>query len=79
MCGHFIFFITSHVIAMVEFDCYWFNVAMMTFYLGCSLWNGANYYMEYFSKRYESKLAKIEELGGKALSMEERQRIAWGE
>jgi hypothetical protein len=57
---------------MIEFDNYYLNVAMMTFYLGCSLWNGAKYYMEYFSKRYESKLASIEALGGKSLSMEER-------
>jgi hypothetical protein len=79
MFGHFIFFITTHCIAMVEFDNYYFNVTMMTFYVGCSLWNGANYYMEYFSKRYESKLASIEALGGKSLTMEERQKICWGD
>ena len=57
MIGHFVFFIVSHIIAMIEFEFYWFNVIMMWYYIGCSLWNGANYYMEYFAKRYEGKLA----------------------
>jgi hypothetical protein len=70
---------TSNVIAMIEFEYYWFDLFMCAFYILVSQWNGANYYMEFFSKRYESKLAKIEALAGKSLSMEERQKAAWGE
>lgn len=77
--GHFVFMFTSHLVAMIGFEFYWFNLAVCTFYIGVSQWNGANFYMEFFSKRYETKLAKIEALAGKSLSMEERQKAAWGE
>jgi hypothetical protein len=71
LLGHFVFFIVSHLLAMFEFEYYEFNVFLMSLYIGCSLWNGANYYMEYFAKKYEAKLAQIEALAGKPLSAEE--------
>ena len=79
LIGHFIFFIVSHLLAMAEFECYEFNVFLMSVYIGFSLWNGANYYMEYFAKKYESKLAQMDALAGKPLSAEEARKAAWGE
>ena len=75
-CG---FFTICHCVALVKFHSQWFHFIVVTGYLFVSMWNGANYYMEFFSKRYEEKLAKIEALAGKSLSMEERQRAAWGQ
>ena len=77
--GHYVFFLSSHLIAMLSFEHYWVNVFFCGFYITVAMWNGANYYMEFFCKRYEAKLAKIESLAGKSLSMEERQKAAWGE
>lgn len=79
MIGHYVFFIVSHIIAMLEFEYYWLNLFFCIFYMFISMKNGANYYMEFFAKRYEQKLEKIEALAGKSLSMEERQKAAWGE
>lgn len=79
MFGHFVFFIVSHLLAMVMIESYWFNVMMMSVYIGFSLWNGANYYMEYFAKKYESKLASIEALAGKTLTPEEARKAAFGD
>jgi len=56
LIGHFVFFIVSHILAMAEFEYYEFNVFLMSVYIGLSIWNGANYYMEYFAKKYEAKL-----------------------
>ena len=56
LIGHFVFFIISHILAMAEFEYYEFNVFLMSIYIGFSIWNGANYYMEYFAKKYEAKL-----------------------
>jgi len=61
MFGHFIFFIVSHVMAMLEFEYYYFNRIMISVWLGTSLWNGANFYMEYFAKKYEQKMAKYDQ------------------
>ena len=40
----------------------WVNLAYVTFWLVISVYNGANFYMEYFAKKYETSLAKLEEL-----------------
>jgi hypothetical protein len=77
--GHYLFFEVSHLLAMLQFEYYWLNLGFCIFYILVAMWNGANYYMEFFAKRYEQKLAKMEELAGKSLSMEERQKAAWGE
>ena len=79
LIGHFVFFFVSHVLAMVEFEYYYFNVLMMSIYIGFSLWNGANYYMEYFAKKYEAKLVQLDALAGKPMSVEEARKAAWAE
>jgi len=64
---------------MIEFEYYYVDLFFCTYFIGVACWNGANYYMDYFAKRYEQKLAALEALGGKELTLEERQAAAWGE
>lgn len=34
----------------------------MLYYLYCCIWNGANYYMDYFARKYEIQLAQLEQM-----------------
>ena len=62
MLGHFCLFQATSLLALIAYHCKWFNVLLMISYLTISAWNGANYYMEYFSKRYEKTLEQLQVL-----------------
>lgn len=62
MLGHLALFAITHCIALVSYHFKWFNIVMMVTYFLVSAWNGANYYMEYFSKRYEKTLEELQDL-----------------
>ena len=70
MLGHFTLFQVTSLLALISYHCMWFNVILMVTYLTVSAWNGANYYMEYFSKRYEKTLQQLQELHDQAAEAE---------
>jgi hypothetical protein len=41
---------------IVQFHYFWVNTAFVAYYGIVSIWNGACFYMEYFSKKYELQL-----------------------
>jgi hypothetical protein len=75
--GHFIYYLIDHVLAMAAFEYYYVDSFFCCYFMFVACWNGANYYMDYFASRYEAKLAALEALSGKDLTMEERQAAAW--
>ena len=62
MFFHISFFIVSSVFAMLSYGSFYINTFFMMLWITLSIWNGANFYMEYFSRKYESSLKKLEEL-----------------
>lgn len=62
MVSHFIMFVVLHLVAIVEYHCYWINLLIIMFYALRCVWNGACFYMEYFCKKYEKQLAELEML-----------------
>jgi len=64
LATHFAYYLVLHCFAMISYHCYWVNVSVCIFFLLMSFYQGANFYMEYFSRKYEvqlSKLAALEE------------------
>ena len=59
---HFLYYTICHCIAVCLWYSYILNMAMNIFLMQWSIYQGANYYMDYFAKRYESQLAKLERL-----------------
>ena len=57
--GHFVFYIVTHCIAVIAIHSMWINLALCVFWLIISFYNGANFYMESFSRKYEVQLAKL--------------------
>lgn len=62
MSGHVSFFFLSSMVAIVGYLNYYINTFLMFAWITLSIWNGANFYMEYFSKKYELNLKKLDEL-----------------
>lgn len=50
---HFLFFLVTHCFAVICFYYKYLNVALVIFELTVAFWNGAGYYMQYFSRNYE--------------------------
>ncbi len=46
--------------SIICFHFYYFHTAYVIFFSLVSVWNGANFYMEYFSKKYEKDLANLD-------------------
>ena len=65
MTAHFLMFTLTHCIALLSFHNVWVHGFVMLVYFLISVWNGANYYMEYFSKKYEKTLQELQELSDK--------------
>ena len=59
---HFLYFAVTHLIAVLLWHSYWLNMAVACFLLQWSVYQGACYYMDYFAKRYEMQLAKLDKL-----------------
>jgi hypothetical protein len=55
-------FITFHIVGMLSYHSMWLGYCLILFYFLIGCWNGASYYMEYFSKKYEKQLAELQSL-----------------
>lgn len=62
MSGHIALFLVSAIVAIAAYLSYTMNTIFLFFWITLSIWNGANFYMEYFSKKYELNLKKLEEI-----------------
>ena len=62
MSLHVTFFIISSVFAIFAYSYFIVHTFLMMMWITMSIWNGANFYMEYFSRRYESSLKRLEEI-----------------
>jgi len=62
MLFHVAFFAGSMALALLCFFCHYFHSAYIVCWLLISIWNGANFYMEYFSRKYEASLQRLEEV-----------------
>lgn len=60
MSFHIGFFIFSSVFAIIGYMNFYVNTVLMLCWMTLSIWNGANFYMEWFSRKYESSLKKLE-------------------
>jgi len=56
ICIHFTMFFMNHLAALLQYHNFWVSTAFVSFYSIISVWNGAQYYMEYFCKKYETQL-----------------------
>jgi hypothetical protein len=59
---HFLSFLVTSTIALPGFFFFSYSCVMMVYLCGSSFWNGATYYMDYFSKKYEVNLMKLDEI-----------------
>jgi hypothetical protein len=62
MSFHIFFFIVSSIFAMVAYTSFYIHTFLMILWTTMSIWNGANFYMEYFSRKYESNLKMLEQI-----------------
>jgi hypothetical protein len=62
MSLHVTFFMLSSVFAAAAYFSFTVSTFFMLLWVGLSVWNGANFYMEYFSRRYEAGLKAMEEV-----------------
>lgn len=62
MGSHFVYYFVSVCIAFLCFHSYLLHTAWMAFFLLISVWNGASFYMDYFAKKYQFSLEKLEQL-----------------
>ena len=62
MCSHFLFFLASHLVSILQYHFFWLNTLFVVYYSVLSVWNGACFYMEYFSKKYELQLSELEKM-----------------
>jgi len=60
MCFHIFFFIASSIFAMIAYHNVYIHTLLMLMWILLSIWNGANFYMEYFSRKYETNLKRLE-------------------
>lgn len=60
--GHFLFWFTFHIVAIVQYHFFWLNTAAIIGWGVISVWNGACYYMDWFAKKYEAQLQKLKAL-----------------
>jgi uncharacterized membrane protein SirB2 len=62
MSLHVSFFMISSVFSALAFFNFTLHTTLMMTWVGLSIWNGANFYMEYFARKYEAGLKALEEV-----------------
>ena len=62
MCFHAGYFIGSSILAILAYNSFIFSTILVIAWTTNSLWNAANFYMEYFSKKYETNLKMLEQM-----------------
>jgi len=60
MSIHVMMFVVSSIFAMVGYHYYYVHTGMLVMWITVSIWNGANFYMEWFAKKYEANLKRLE-------------------
>ena len=60
MSMHVTFFLFSSVFSILAYSSFYINTLLLLTWVTVSIWNGASFYMEYFSRRYESSLRALE-------------------
>ena len=71
MILHIISTIIAGSLSILQFHFKMYNILYVGGLLLLSIWNGANYYFEYFAKKYEASLETIKILSNKGYSLEE--------
>ena len=59
---HFGFFLCTHLGSIICMYSYEFHTFSIIFWLTWSIWNAASFYMDYFSKKYETSLQRLAEV-----------------
>ncbi|CAI2370863.1 unnamed protein product [Moneuplotes crassus] len=59
--SHFLSVMVIFTVTLASYFNMWVNIVIMFLASSVSIWNGATFYMEYFSKKYEINLKKLEE------------------
>lgn len=54
MAFHFLFYASSHCLAIASWHSKWVSYTFATTWVFISFWNGACYYMDYFAKTYDA-------------------------
>lgn len=62
MSLHVGFFIVSSLFAVLAYHSFLLHTLLLLMWVTVSIWNGANFYMEYFSRKYESSLRRLEQI-----------------
>ena len=57
---HFLFFFVSHCFSIFCLYSFEFHTLAVVFWLTWSIMNGSSFYMDYFSKKYEQSLQKMD-------------------
>jgi len=59
LTSHFLVFLSMHFIGVLVWHSFVLHLLMEVFLLEYAVYQGANYYMDYFSKQYEKQLANL--------------------
>jgi hypothetical protein len=62
MSLHVTFFIVSSVFAIIGYASFYVHTFFLCMWITLSIWNGANFYMEYFSRKYEASLKALDKI-----------------
>jgi hypothetical protein len=62
MTLHICFFIFSSIFAIIAYSSFYVHTFLVLMWIMMSIWNGANFYMEYFARKYETNLKRLEEI-----------------
>lgn len=65
---HFLYFFVLLFLGIILWHSYVLNLVAIIFWLTMSAWQGANYYMDYFCKKYEAQLMKLNNLQEEVVS-----------
>lgn len=60
MLAHFTLFFVCHLGAVIAYHSFWWNTFIVCLYSYVSVWNGACFYMDFFSKKYDKLLSEYE-------------------
>lgn len=59
---HYVKFTLTTTVSLIWYFSIHANILAIILIFGVSVWNGASFYMDYFPKKYETNLAKIDEI-----------------
>lgn len=59
---HFTFFMGCHIASFPTLYSFELHTFLICFWLTCSVWNASCFYMDYFSKKYELSLQRLEQV-----------------